>query len=58
MLTAANRAILNSSQKYGGSDLLTVMDIDLNYEFTSALGTVKCMSLLSVKLFYFRYSQI
>ena len=43
MRTAANCAILNSNQKYGGSDLLTGMDIDLNDEFTSTLWTVTGM---------------
>jgi len=43
MPTHANRAILNSTQKYGGSNLLTVMDINLNDEFTSALRTVTGM---------------
>ena len=38
-----NCAILNSTQKYGGFDLLTVMDIDLKDEFTSALRTVTGM---------------
>jgi len=39
----ANHAILNSTQKYGGSDLLTVMDTDLNDEVTSTLWTVAGM---------------
>jgi len=39
----ANHAILNSTQKYRVSDLLAVLDIDLNEEFTSALQTIKGM---------------
>jgi len=44
----ANHAIFNPTQKYGGSDLLTVMDIDLNDEFTSTLRTVMGMRFIII----------
>ena len=39
----ANHTIFSSIQIYRAFDLLTVMDIDLNNEFTSALRTVMGM---------------
>ena len=39
----ANHVIFNPTQKYGGSGLLIVMDIDLNDKFTLALRTITGM---------------